>query len=229
MKGDAAVLAGSRRPHGASSEARMSRPEARMSYQLKGSILEVCDCNVLCPCWIGEKPDNGTCRASLAYHYDSGTIDGVDVSGLTIAFAAFIPGNVLDGDWRVAMFIDERATDAQYEALLSVHRGERGGPLADLVQLIGEVVSVERAPIGFAVKDGKGRLTVGAHIEADLEPYLGPTGEPTRLVESIFSTIPGSPAFVGKATSFRLKNEKLGLDLALSGHNAIQGSFSFAC
>jgi hypothetical protein len=109
-----------------------------------------------------------------------------------------------------------------------VYRGERGGPVADLIQLIGEVVSVERAPIGFAVKDGKGRLTVGDRIEADLEPYLGPTGEPTKLVESIFSTIPGSPAFVGKATSFRLKNEKLGLDVALSGHNAIQGSFSFA-
>jgi hypothetical protein len=199
-----------------------------MGYQLTGSILEVCDCNVLCPCWVGENPDNGTCRSGLAYHYDSGVIDGVDVAGLTIAFAAFIPGNVLQGNWRVAMYIDDKATDAQFDALLAVYRGERGGPVADLIQLIGEVVSVERAPIGFAVKDGKGRLTVGDRIEADLEPYLGPTGEPTKLVESIFSTIPGSPAFVGKATSFRLKNEKLGLDVALSGHNAIQGSFSFA-
>jgi hypothetical protein len=201
--------------------------EGEMSYQLQGSILEVCDCNVLCPCWIGENPDNGTCRSGLAYHYDSGVIDGIDVAGLTIAFAASIPGNVLQGNWRVAMYVDERATDAQFDALLRVYRGELGGPIADLIQLIGEVVSVERAPIGFDVKDGKGRLTVGTSIEADLEPYLGPTGEPTRLVESIFSTIPGSPAFVGKATSFRMKNDPLGLDVALSGHNAIQGSFSF--
>ncbi len=34
-----------------------------MAYQLEGRILEVCDCNVLCPCWIGEDPDNGTCDA----------------------------------------------------------------------------------------------------------------------------------------------------------------------
>jgi len=53
-------------------------------------------------------------------------------------------------------------------------------------------------------------------------------GEPTKLVESIFSTIPGSPAFVGKAGSFRLKNTKLGIEMDLSGHNAIQRSFSFA-
>ncbi|MGF6507430.1 DUF1326 domain-containing protein [Paraburkholderia sp. 32] len=199
-----------------------------MSYQLMGSILEVCECKVLCPCWIGEDPDNGVCRSALAYHYEQGMIDGVDVSGLTIAFAAFIPGNVLKGGWRVAMFVDERASDAQFDALVSVYRGERGGPIADLVQLIGEVVSVERAPIEYAVVDGKGRMKVGEAIEAELEPYRGPTGEPTKLVESIFSTIPGSPAFVGKANAFRLRHEKLDLDLALTGHNAIQGSFSFA-
>lgn len=31
-----------------------------MSYRLEGSILEVCDCNVLCPRWVGEMPDSGT-------------------------------------------------------------------------------------------------------------------------------------------------------------------------
>ena len=29
-----------------------------MAYHLEGSLLEVCDCRVLCPCWIGEDPDN---------------------------------------------------------------------------------------------------------------------------------------------------------------------------
>ncbi|MCC8396379.1 DUF1326 domain-containing protein [Paraburkholderia sp. MMS20-SJTR3] len=198
-----------------------------MSYQLMGSILEVCECKVLCPCWIGEDPDNGVCRSALAYHYETGTIDGIDVSGLTVAFAAFIPGNVLKGGWRVAMFVDERASDAQFEAIVAAHSGKRGGPLADLVQLIGELVSVDRAAIEYTVVDGKGRMKVGETIDAELEPYRGPTGEPTKLVESIFSTIPGSPAFVGKANYFRLRHDKLDLDLSLSGHNAIQGSFSF--
>src|SRR4028119_1822484 len=49
-----------------------------MAYQLEGRILEVCDCNVLCQCWIGENPDNGTCDAVVAYHIDSGTVDEVD-------------------------------------------------------------------------------------------------------------------------------------------------------
>jgi hypothetical protein len=198
-----------------------------MGYKLEGSLLEVCDCKVLCPCWIGEDPDNGTCRGTVAHHYTSGRIDDVDVSGLTIAMLAFIPGNVLKGNWRVAMFIDERATEAQFQALLSVYKGERGGPVAELGKLIGEVVSVERAPIKFTVRNGKGMLSVGADIHAEMEPYIGPHGEPTKLVETVFSTIPGSPAYVSKASRYRAKNAKLGYDLDIQGHNAIQGHFSF--
>jgi hypothetical protein len=37
-----------------------------MTYKLEGSILEVCDCEILCPCWVGEAPDNGTCQAAVA-------------------------------------------------------------------------------------------------------------------------------------------------------------------
>jgi hypothetical protein len=198
-----------------------------MGYKLEGSLLEVCDCKVLCPCWIGEDPDNGTCRGTVAHHYTSGRIDDVDVSGLTIAMLAFIPGNVLKGNWRVAMFIDERATEAQFQALLSVYKGERGGPVAELGKLIGEVVSVERAPIKFTVRNGKGMLSVGADVHAEMEPYIGPHGEPTKLVESVFSTIPGSPAYVSKASRYRARNAKLGYDLDIQGHNAIQGHFSF--
>jgi hypothetical protein len=196
-----------------------------MSYQLEGSLLEVCDCNVLCPCWIGEDPDNGTCQSALAYKIDRGAIDGVDVSGLTYAIAAFIPGNVLAGNFRVVRYIDDRASAAQEAALLAAFRGEKGGPLADLAQLIGEEVAVRRAPITFTVSEGKGRLAIGEAVYADMEPYRGPSGAPTKLVESIFSTIPGSHAYVAKAGRFKMVQPEIGIDLELKGHNAIQGEF----
>jgi hypothetical protein len=56
----------------------------RMAYHLEGRLLEVCDCRVLCPCWIGEDPDNGTCESVLAYHFDAGAIEGVDVSAAVL-------------------------------------------------------------------------------------------------------------------------------------------------
>lgn len=198
-----------------------------MGYRVRGSLLEVCDCEILCPCWVGENPDNGTCRSILAYHVDEGEIDGVDVAGLTLALTVYIPGNVLDGNWRAVMFVDDRATDEQEQALLAVWSGKKGGAIADFAQLFGEIVAVERAPIVFTVVQGKGTVKIADVAEAELEPFRGPTGEPTRLVESIFSTIPGSPAYVGKAARYRMKSEALDVDLDLEGHNAIQGEFLF--
>ena len=196
-----------------------------MGYDMHGDLLEVCDCNTLCPCWIGEDPDNGTCQSALAYRIEAGSIDGVDVSGLTFALAAFIPGNVLKGNFRVVRYVDDQASAAQEAALLRAFRGELGGPLADLAGLVGEEVAARRAAIIFTVTEGKGTLSVGEAIHAEMEPYRGPTGEPTRLVESIFSTIPGSPAYVAKASRFKLVQPEIGVDLDLAGHNAIQGHF----
>jgi len=196
-----------------------------MGYQIKGDLLEVCDCRTLCPCWIGEDPDNGTCKAALAYRIEAGQIDGVDVSGLTVGVAVFIPGNVLKGEWRIIRYVDDRASPVQEQALLEAFRGKLGGPLADIARLVGEEVAARRAPISFTVERGKGTLRIGDAIVADMEPYRGPTGEPTRLVESIFSTIPGSSAYVAKASRFRMEQPEIGVKLDLTGHNAIQGSF----
>jgi hypothetical protein len=203
-----------------------------MAYQLEGRILEVCDCNVLCPCWIGEDPDNGTCDAVVAYRIDKGTINGVDVSGLTIADIAFIPGNILEGNWKTVVFVDDKASREQEEALVNAFTGKLGGPLAEIAQLIGEVVAVERAPITFTVEEGKGTLQIGSGmtpaVEAEMAAYTGPTGQPTTLVESVFSTIPGSPAYVSKAARYRRNSSRYGLkDVNLENHNAVQGTFSF--
>ncbi len=198
-----------------------------MSYKLEGDLLEVCNCKVLCPCWIGEDPDNGYCHSSLAYHFRSGEIDGVDVSGISVAAAVNIPGNVLQGNWRRQLFVDESASDEQMAAIVDVLTGKKGGPLADLAQLIGEELEAKRAPIRFELQEGKGTLEVGGSISAVMEPYRGPTGEVTTLNESIFTTIPGSPAYVSKAETFKLRNAALGLDVDLRNHNAIQGTFRF--
>jgi hypothetical protein len=61
-----------------------------------------------------------------------------------------------------------------------------------------------------------------------MEPYRGPDGQPTTLHDSIFSTIPGSPAYVSKATYYRRSTEQYGLpNVELQDHNAIQGVFHF--
>lgn len=199
-----------------------------MTYKLEGDLLEVCTCNTLCPCWVGEDPDFGTCQGVLAWKFTKGDVNGIDVSGLTIAALAHIPGNILQGNWKAVVYVDENASEQQQQALLDVYTGKLGGPVADLVQLIGEVVAVERVPIVAEVKEGKGFLRIGAEIDAEMEPFTGATGTVTTLSDTAFSTIPGSPAYVSKSPRYRAKRADLGIDVDLKGHNAVQGHFLLA-
>jgi len=195
-------------------------------YSLQGTLLEACSCNVLCPCWIGEDPDKGTCDAFVAYHFDKGEINGIDVSGLSMVNVCKIPGNVLTPkSWKVLVLVDERATDAQFQALQDAYFGKLGGPLADLAQLVGEVIAVERVPISHQVRGGGGTLKVGNLIDAEMEPYRGPDGGVTTLRDSIFSTIPGSPAYVAKATKHNVNIPTHKMVWSFENRNAIQGDY----
>src|SRR6266511_3302010 len=198
-----------------------------MAYQLEGRLLEVCTCNILCPCWVGEDPDGGICEGVLAWHCDSGTINGTDVSGRTLALLAHIPGNILAGNWRVVVYVDDGASDEQQQALLDVWTGKLGGPVADLAQLVGEIIGTERVTVTFKVEGAKGTMKYGEFASAQLEPFKGATGESTALYDTIFTTIPGSAAYVGKAEHYKVDLPKHGFEIDLQGHNAVQGSFRF--
>ena len=196
-----------------------------VAYDLDGSLLEVCTCNVLCPCWIGEDPDGGVCQSVVAYHFDRGTIRGVDVSGKTLVVAVFIPGNILQGNWKQVMYVDDSTTDEQHDAMVAAFTGELGGPLADLASLVGDRVAIERAPVSHEIVDGAGKLKVGDVIEAEMHPYRGPDGTVTTLHNSIFSTVPGSPAYVGVADKQRVEIPEHDLVWSAEARNAIQSDW----
>ncbi len=180
-----------------------------MSYEIEGRLLEVCTCNVLCPCWVGEDPDYKTCDTTIAWGIEKGTIEGVDVGGLTIAVSAHIPKNILEPEVVEGRRLRRRpATDEQQGVLLRLFTGQLGGAVADLAGLIGEVVAVERAPITFTVEGGKGRLTIGTLVEAEMAPFIGATGNPTTLAETVFSTIPGSPVYASKASHVHARRQQ---------------------
>lgn len=194
-------------------------------YSLTGTLLEACSCGVLCPCWIGEDPDGGECFAVNAYHFTSGEVGGVDVSDLNIVNVVHIPGNVLaPKSWKLVMFIDEKASPEQREALVNAYTGKLGGPLADLGGLIGEL-SIESAPIMHELKNGTGTLRVEGIVDAEMEPYRSGDGTVTTLRDSIFSTVPGSPAWVGKASRHKVTLPKYGMSWEYEGRNAIQAEY----
>ncbi len=199
--------------------------ETGIAYSLQGTLIEACSCNVNCPCWIGEDPDLGECFAIIAYGLERGKVGEVDVSGLNLVFICHIPGNVLAGDWKIVAIVDERGSQEQRDALLSAFTGKLGGPLADLFALIGEVKGVEFLPISHEVEEGSGKLRIPELVETEMEPYRGPDGSITTLQNSIFSTVPGSSAWIAKAGLTRVNLPQYGMAWEYEGRNAIQSEW----
>src|SRR4029453_3371439 len=89
-----------------------------------------------------------------------------------------------DGGWRLGMFVDEGATDEQVDMLAAVFGGQKGGPMALLAPLVGEVLGVERAPIEVVEEGLSHSVRIGDAIDfevVDVVPFGVETGEPARL------------------------------------------------
>jgi hypothetical protein len=80
-------------------------------------------------------------------------------------------------------------------------------------------------PIRHEIVDGQGTLLVEGIVGAQMAPYTGPDGSTTTLQNSIFSTVPGSPAYVGKASSYSVDLPEHGMQWTYEGRNAIQADY----
>ena len=178
-----------------------------MSWTLKGSYVETCSCDLICPC--NASFDHGAtydyCRVTLVFAIHEGAIDSTDVGGLNVAAIADTPKVMTDGNWRLGLFVDERASDEQMEKLVGVFSGQLGGPMEGLVPLIGEMLGVERAPIEV-VDDGlRHAVRVGEVIDfeiQDIVPFGIENGQPVRF-EGMFHPA-GSNLTIAEATRSRI-------------------------
>jgi hypothetical protein len=197
-----------------------------VGYLLEGKIFEACSCGGPCPCWAGDDPKGGSCDSMNVYHYDRGSINGIDVSGLTLALVNDIQGNIMDGQWTVVAYVDSKATPDQKAAILAAHGGQLGGPLADLAKLVASVQGVYDVPIQFDVAAGKATVRINAAISAELQLEGATRGWPTEQTESLFCTVPKS-ASVGEALDYRANIPQHNMQWEYSGRNATLGDFRF--
>jgi hypothetical protein len=157
-----------------------------MSWHLKGSYFETCSCELMCPCNLSF--DHGAtydyCRVTLVFNIREGQIEGIDIAGLKVAAVADTPKVMTEGNWRLGVFIDERATDDQLGKLVQVFGGQLGGPMAALAPLVGEMLGVERAAIEVIDDGVRHSVRIGDVIDFEIEdvvPFGVETGEPVRF------------------------------------------------
>ena len=178
-----------------------------MSWNLKGSYSETCSCELMCPCNLSL--DHGAtydfCRVTLVFNIREGEIEGTDVGGMKVVAIADTPKVMTEGNWRLGMFIDEQATDQQFDRLAQVFGGQLGGPMGALTPLVGEVLGVERAAIDVSDDGLRHSVRVGDVIAFEIEdivPFGVDTGEPVRF-DGMFHPV-GSNLTMAEAKSSRI-------------------------
>lgn len=157
-----------------------------MAWSISGSYAETCSCELMCPCNLSF--DHGAtydyCRATLAFAIREGEIDGTDVGGLGVVAIIDTPKVMTDGNWRLGIYLDERAGDEQAEKLQQLFTGQLGGPMAHLAPLVGEVVGIERARIDLSDDGLRHSVRVGDSIDFEIEdivPFGVENGRPVRF------------------------------------------------
>lgn len=149
-------------------------------WTIKGELILNCNCTVFCPCVVSlgqHPPTEGYCQTWGGIRIDEGTYGDEDLSGLNIGLLIEIPGLMARGNWKAAVFIDDRASEAAYEGLVKVFSGKARGTTGLFGVLVAEFLGAERAEISYENEGSTRRLMVGKKIQGEVVPVEGNEGK----------------------------------------------------
>jgi hypothetical protein len=103
-----------------------------MSWHLRGTYFESCNCDAICPCRRvdgvpGGRSTHGECLGALSWLIEAGAADGVDLAGLPVALACRYSDDEPGSPWTWILYLDERATAEQRAALEAIYTGRLEG------------------------------------------------------------------------------------------------------
>ncbi len=172
-------------------DSRMPNPKRRemspTDWSIKGELILNCSCDVFCPCVVSlgaHPPTEGHCHAWMGVIIDEGRYEGEDLSGLNVGLLVDIPGRMGEGQWKVAAYVDERASGKAYNGLLQIFSGQAGGTTGLFTMLVSEIIGAERAPVQIERDGNKRRIAIGRKIQGEIEMLGGKDPEHPVMVSN---------------------------------------------
>lgn len=165
----------------------MAEP-ASPRWSFDGEYFENCNCTVVCPCLFSDKPPltssptEGACEVAFAFHVDRGAYGDVPLDGLNVCMAARTPGPMAEGNWSVALYLDERATPDQQQALQAIFSGQAGGTMGSFAPLIGEVLGVRIVPIRYSTEHKRHSVEIPDIMSLAVHPASSALGPDVEVV-----------------------------------------------
>jgi hypothetical protein len=146
------------------------------TWTLKGELMLNCNCTVFCPCVVSlgkHAPTEGYCMGWAGVRIDDGAYGDASLAGLNVGLLLDIPGNMGRGNWTAALYIDERADDAQAAGIEAIFTGQAGGSTGLLAILVGDYLGSQRVPITYETDGKTRRFAAGKKIRGAITPIPG--------------------------------------------------------
>jgi len=194
-------------------------------WQLRGGYFEACNCDTACPCVFLGPPTQGECTVLVAWHIEEGNFGTTSLDGLNTVLAAHSPGHMLQAKWKVALYLDERATQAQRDALTKIFAGQAGGHLANLAPCIGEVLGVKAVTIDYRVEGRRRSMAINGLAAAEIEAVPGQNDGEVTVTGMPFCIAPGIPAVVAKSKAVSFHDH--GYQWEITDKNGFYSPFAY--
>lgn len=158
-----------------------------IKWEIKGRELATCNCDTGCPCQFNSLPTNGDCSAIVGIQIDQGRFGDVKLDGVRAIGILSWPGAIHEGRGKALIIVDEKANDAQREAMLKILSGQETEPGATIFNVFAATLEQVFDPVfkpidmEIDVERRKGGFKVSGLVDASASPILNPiTGQEHR-------------------------------------------------
>ena len=205
---------------------------APKTMYLKGTYFESCTCETICPCLLLLDPTPGYCTAMLGWNIEKGHVGDVDVGGLKVGMFLHAPGNLLKGGFKVALYIDDNASNAQHQALKEAYHGIHGGHLGVVASLTGgeeggprHYLPTRSAAITFKEHSPDRHLIIHGYGENKMTQLAGAAGRPIMVHDTPLAVAPPFPITVSRAEKMTYNDH--GISHTWEGGNGLSSPFVY--
>ena len=150
-------------------------------WAVGGSYFEACNCEAICPCRrVGERAGGrstyGICQFVLSWQIRQGRADGLPLDDLAVVMAGWYDDDEAGSPWRVSLYLDERASQMQHDALAGIFTGRAGGGvLRNFAAAISTVHEIRRARIELSHVPRRWSIRADTYLTVHAEePVVAP-------------------------------------------------------
>jgi hypothetical protein len=146
-------------------------------WSIECDYMESCNCDFGCACNFSGFPNYGRCEALVGYHIRSGNYGNVSLDGLDFIYAASWPRAIHEGNGTMRVYIADRASAEQHQAIseIAYGRAKGNGPFALFASTLRYALDPESVPIEMRVDGKRSRFAVPGVLEVELAPHIDPT------------------------------------------------------